>query len=348
MIKPSFFANEQLGGLEPYARLIFIGLWCLADRRGRLEDRPLRIRAEVLPYDAHADVDDSLNQLAEAGLIQRYAAAGDRFIQVLKFEQHQYPHRNEIESRIPPPDGYASPERSRDSATDTANIEYETSIQGRPRMKPLLSKAGQRHTKAGLDTRELVPSNPVPELPDTTGPDTVPLPGTPLEPGTTGELGKTTSFPPTRKRSGSKPAPQGNSKVAAFYAKVLELDPDSYAQGIELSGQDHAELKSSTHPERIATGWVKARRGEWGSDYLQHHLTISGVKAAINAMDIKAKGGTNGKGRIQGAGRSEDRRRAATLGPHGEIEYDLANDPWAVAHGLAPKAGGPGGTPPPL
>jgi len=33
------------------ARLLYPGLWMLADREGRLEDRPLRIKAEILPYD---------------------------------------------------------------------------------------------------------------------------------------------------------------------------------------------------------------------------------------------------------------------------------------------------------
>ena len=33
------------------ARLLFVGLWTIADRNGRLEDRPKRIRAELFPYD---------------------------------------------------------------------------------------------------------------------------------------------------------------------------------------------------------------------------------------------------------------------------------------------------------
>lgn len=33
-IKPSFFKNEDLADLNPFDRLLFIGLWCLADREG--------------------------------------------------------------------------------------------------------------------------------------------------------------------------------------------------------------------------------------------------------------------------------------------------------------------------
>ena len=50
-IKPGFFKNDTLAELEFAARLLFIGLWGLADRAGRLEDRPKKIKAEVFPYD---------------------------------------------------------------------------------------------------------------------------------------------------------------------------------------------------------------------------------------------------------------------------------------------------------
>ena len=47
-IKPGFFDNETLGELPALTRLLFIGLWCLADREGRLQDRPKRIKKELL------------------------------------------------------------------------------------------------------------------------------------------------------------------------------------------------------------------------------------------------------------------------------------------------------------
>lgn len=102
-IKPAFFKNEALAECSPLARLLFAGLWCLADRAGRLEDRPKRIRAELLPYD-DGSVEDLLTELHEAGFILRYAAAGGRFIQVINFAKHQHPHHREVDSTIPAPD----------------------------------------------------------------------------------------------------------------------------------------------------------------------------------------------------------------------------------------------------
>lgn len=101
-IKPGFFKNESLAECSPLTRLLFAGLWCLADRSGRLEDRPKRIRAEILPYD-DGSVDDMLEELQGAGFIQRYQVGEQRFIQVLNFAKHQNPHHREAESTIPAP-----------------------------------------------------------------------------------------------------------------------------------------------------------------------------------------------------------------------------------------------------
>ena len=99
-IKPAIMANEDLADLEPLTRLLFIYLWMLADREGRLEDRPRRIGAEALPYDG-ADVDGMLDALAGKGFIARYRSAGERYIQVLGFAKHQNPHVREAASTIP-------------------------------------------------------------------------------------------------------------------------------------------------------------------------------------------------------------------------------------------------------
>lgn len=79
-IKPSIMENEELAELEPIARLLFIYLWMLADREGRLEDRPKRIAGRALPYDRDADVDNLLNQLAGAGFITRYMVGDQALI----------------------------------------------------------------------------------------------------------------------------------------------------------------------------------------------------------------------------------------------------------------------------
>lgn len=102
-IKPGFFKNEDLSELSPYARLLFVGLWCLADREGYLEDRPKRIKGELFPYE-NVNVDQYLNDLHVAGFIIRYEVDGERYISIPKFSDHQNPHHREAASRIPKPE----------------------------------------------------------------------------------------------------------------------------------------------------------------------------------------------------------------------------------------------------
>ena len=101
-MKPGFFKNEELADCGPVAQLLFAGLWTLADRRGRLEDRPRRIKAELFPF-YDADVDVMLTQLSQNGFITRYEHGGEKYIQINNFERHQNPHVKESESTIPAP-----------------------------------------------------------------------------------------------------------------------------------------------------------------------------------------------------------------------------------------------------
>lgn len=99
-LKPGFFKNEVLASLQPATRLLFSGLWLLADRKGRLEDRPLRIKGELFPYDDW-NIDVLLEDLNQNGFIKRYSASSEKYIQILNFEKHQTPHWQEKDSTIP-------------------------------------------------------------------------------------------------------------------------------------------------------------------------------------------------------------------------------------------------------
>lgn len=100
-IKPGLFKNEILGVADPLYTILFEGLWVLADRAGRLEDRPLRIKAEVFPYREGLDIGAMLDWLASNGFIVRYQVNGAKYIEILSFTKHQNPHKNETPSEIP-------------------------------------------------------------------------------------------------------------------------------------------------------------------------------------------------------------------------------------------------------
>lgn len=105
-IKPDYFRDYKLCQLDIFARVLFSGLWCLADREGRLEDCPPRIRADVFPYD-NVDVEKLLESLATSGFITRYTVEDDprQYIQIKNFHKHQNPHKNEKPSEIPTVEG---------------------------------------------------------------------------------------------------------------------------------------------------------------------------------------------------------------------------------------------------
>jgi hypothetical protein len=103
-IKPEFFLDDELAELPMVARILFIGLWTIADCEGRMEDRPKRIKAQILPFD-DCDIDGSLQNLHDAGFVQRYEAGGGKYIVVTNFRKHQRLSGIEAQSRsvIPPP-----------------------------------------------------------------------------------------------------------------------------------------------------------------------------------------------------------------------------------------------------
>lgn len=100
-IKPGLFKNEVLGTQDPYITLLFVGLWTLADKSGILEDRPLRIKAELFPYREGFDINGYLTVLQRDGFIHRYEHGGVKLLQIAKFKEHQNPHHTEKDSIYP-------------------------------------------------------------------------------------------------------------------------------------------------------------------------------------------------------------------------------------------------------
>ena len=143
-IKPGFFKNEILGVADPLYSLLFEGLWVLADRSGRLEDRPLRIKGEVFPYREGLNVDAMLTWLESNGFIRRYTAQGKKCILVLEFVKHQNPHKNETESELPSPS---------DECTKHEEIGTTTEIIGSTRADSLSSDS--------LSSDSLIPDTPI-------------------------------------------------------------------------------------------------------------------------------------------------------------------------------------------
>lgn len=128
-IKPAFFKNADLVETSFETRLLFAGLWTLADREGRLLDRPKQIKMELFPAD-NVDVDACLNSLFEFGFIDRYIADGKRVIQIINFSKHQIPHGKEADSQLPDEHGvYTVHERNKSGLVTGSFSTYTSQAQ---------------------------------------------------------------------------------------------------------------------------------------------------------------------------------------------------------------------------
>lgn len=101
-IKPSFFTNEQVSDNCPLGRLLFIGLWTIADFKGDLEWKEKTLKIQLLPWD-DCDLKELAINLDKSGLIRFYSDGNKIYINIPNFEKHQNPHKNEKEkgSEIP-------------------------------------------------------------------------------------------------------------------------------------------------------------------------------------------------------------------------------------------------------
>lgn len=95
-IKPAFFTNEQLSDSCPLGRLLFIGLWTLADYKGDLEWKEKTIKIQILPWD-NCDIKKLAITLDKSGLIRFYSDGDRMLINIPNFIKHQNPHKNEKE-----------------------------------------------------------------------------------------------------------------------------------------------------------------------------------------------------------------------------------------------------------
>lgn len=99
-IKPDFFFDEKITELDHKARLAFIGLWCYADKEGKMEDKPKVLKAKLFPYE-NIDFNKILTSLADVNMISRYVVEGKNFLTINNFQKHQRPHHTEKKSEIP-------------------------------------------------------------------------------------------------------------------------------------------------------------------------------------------------------------------------------------------------------
>lgn len=89
--------------LSPLARILYMGLWCIADDEGRGRYHPKQIEGEVFPHE-DVDIRALLGELEDMGRIVVYKVGAESYFNIPKFTTYQHPNRL-VPSRLPiPPD----------------------------------------------------------------------------------------------------------------------------------------------------------------------------------------------------------------------------------------------------
>lgn len=99
-IKPEFFTSEDIVALNPLTRLLYVAIWCEADKEGRLVWKPVTFKLRYFPAD-NCDMQAMCNEIVQAGLVVLY---GNGYAYIPTFKAHQHINPRETASQLPEPD----------------------------------------------------------------------------------------------------------------------------------------------------------------------------------------------------------------------------------------------------
>lgn len=141
-LHPEFFTDERVLQVSIPARLLFQGLWLIADRAGRLEEpHPLTLRARFFPAD-NVDCAPMLEELVKVGLVLRYTADDRSIMWIPGFRKRQRLHPREQQTKLPP------------HPADTNIRNSKASAGTEPAGFAKVSQGSPRHEKAGKGDRD--------------------------------------------------------------------------------------------------------------------------------------------------------------------------------------------------
>lgn len=106
-IKPEFWTDKRVASWDLFTRLFYIGLWSAADDHGRGSAEPVRLAAELFPYDLSRDTRETLASISRAlarlsgeSRVTLYTVGDETFFEISRWNSHQKVDRPG-KSRIP-------------------------------------------------------------------------------------------------------------------------------------------------------------------------------------------------------------------------------------------------------
>lgn len=130
-IKPEFWTDRFLARrLSRDARMLYTGLWNLADEHARLNGDAHYIKGQLFPYDddlTPGAIDALLDALDDAGRVIRYIDGGDPYLFLPYLDKHQRLEPEKVPSKLPaPPEALPQPPAPQ---PETAKVQVKDSTQ---------------------------------------------------------------------------------------------------------------------------------------------------------------------------------------------------------------------------
>ncbi len=99
-VNAGIFKNETLADYSDpgFIFKLFVGLWCLADRNGRLEFRLRRIKAELFGFEPDLKderLETAISYLKSNNFLEVYEVEDRQYLEVINFKKYQRPHPRE-------------------------------------------------------------------------------------------------------------------------------------------------------------------------------------------------------------------------------------------------------------
>lgn len=214
-LKPAFFKDARVVGCSFAARILFQGLWSLADYRGRLKYHPLEVKMEIFPAD-DVKVEELIEELSNTGLIDIYPDhSGTTLVHVINFEKHQNPHINEKQGKD------KNPLPALPSREEVENLKLKL-VNSKVDKNQVVSEAikiiQEYYQSDPADSLNLIPSNlfPITDLPKS---DTPAQPEESISQSTDTELKSENNQ--SNNSSSSKIAPCPHSEIIRVYHEIL-------------------------------------------------------------------------------------------------------------------------------
>lgn len=160
-IKPEFWDSASMGRISREARLLFIGMWSLADDSGKLRGDSRFLASRLFPYDedAKSKITSWVRELVTLGSIIPYRVDDDEYIMIpgwLKHQKIDHPVKSKLPDFDMTRDGFA---RIREEYREDQGLDQGLD-QGREQGVPPSPPRGNETLISETPEREIQPSSP--------------------------------------------------------------------------------------------------------------------------------------------------------------------------------------------